>query len=206
MAGKALKGSAVLITILVAVALLGGAIAGCGGEESKARGYLETAHSEGLKVTKNIDKLSRKEKELTRLYQENGQVTPENIESVRKPYLELVELIGAVKVAAGETKSEYEKVLELKDVEKYKEFANIQIKALDLLAKQMELMGEYYSVFNRIAEDQAAGRPVDSAAVNNRVDAVSAGLVKVIREIQKAKKDAADIGDELNLEWLKARK
>jgi len=204
--GKALKRSAVLITILVAVALLGGALAGCGGEESKARGYLETAHSEGLKVTKNIDKLSKKEKELTRLYQKTGQVTPENLESVRKPYLELVELIGAVKVTAEETKSEYEKVLELKDVEKYKDFANMQIKALDLLAKQMELMGDYYSVFNKVAEDQAAGRPIDEAAVNSRIGKVSAELVRVVQDIHKAKKDAADIGDELNLEWLKAEK
>jgi hypothetical protein len=204
--GKALKRSAVLITILVAVALLGGALAGCGGEESKARGYLETAHSEGLKVTKNIDKLSKKEKELTRLYQKTGQVTPENLESVRKPYLELVELIGAVKVTAEETKSEYEKVLELKDVEKYKDFANMQIKALDLLAKQMELMGDYYSVFNKVAEDQAAGRPIDEAAVNSQIGKVSAELVKVVQDIHKAKKDAADIGDELNLEWLKAEK
>jgi len=201
-----LKRSAVLITILVAVALLGGALAGCGGEESKARGYLETAHSEGLKVTKNIDKLSKKEKELTRLYQKTGQVTPENLESVRKPYLELVELIGAVKVTAEETKSEYEKVLELKDVEKYKDFANMQIKALDLLAKQMELMGDYYSVFNKVAEDQAAGRPIDEAAVNSRIGKVSAELVRVVQDIHKAKKDAADIGDELNLEWLKAEK
>ena len=201
-----MKRSAVLITILVAVALLGGALAGCGGEESKARGYLETAHSEGLKVTKNIDKLSKKEKELTRLYQKTGQVTPENLESVRKPYLELVELIGAVKVTAEETKSEYEKVLELKDVEKYKDFANMQIKALDLLAKQMELMGDYYSVFNKVAEDQAAGRPIDEAAVNSRIGKVSAELVRVVQDIQKAKKDAADIGDELNLEWLKAEK
>lgn len=206
MRGKALKRSAVLITILVAVALLGGALAGCGGEESKARGYLETAHSEGLKVTKNIDKLSKKEKELTRLYQKTGQVTPENLESVRKPYLELVELIGAVKVTAEETKSEYEKVLELKDVEKYKDFANMQIKALDLLAKQMELMGDYYSVFNKVAEDQAAGRPIDEAAVNSRIGKVSAELVRVVQDIHKAKKDAADIGDELNLEWLKAEK
>jgi hypothetical protein len=204
--GKALKRSAVLITILVAVALLGGALAGCGGEESKARGYLETAHSEGLKVTKNIDKLSKKEKELTRLYQKTGQVTPENLESVRKPYLELVELIGAVKVTAEETKSEYEKVLVLKDVEKYKDFANMQIKALDLLAKQMELMGDYYSVFNKVAEDQAAGRPMDEAAVNSQIGKVSAELVKVVQDIHKAKKDAADIGDELNLEWLKAEK
>jgi hypothetical protein len=204
--GKALKRSAVLITILVAVALLGGALAGCGGEESKARGYLETAHSEGLKVTKNIDKLSKKEKELTRLYQKTGQVTPENLESVRKPYLELVELIGAVKVTAEETKSEYEKVLVLKDVEKYKDFANMQIKALDLLAKQMELMGDYYSVFNKVAEDQAAGRPIDEAAVNSQIGKVSAELVRVVQDIQKAKKDAADIGDELNLEWLKAEK
>ncbi len=206
MRGKALKRSAVLITILVAVALLGGALAGCGGEESKARGYLETAHSEGLKVTKNIDKLSKKEKELTRLYQKTGQVTPENLESVRKPYLELVELIGAVKVTAEETKGEYEKVLELKDVEKYKDFANMQIKALDLLAKQMELMGDYYSVFNKVAEDQAAGRPIDEAAVNSQIGKVSAELVRVVQDIQKAKKDAADIGDELNLEWLKAEK
>ena len=206
MRGKALKRSAVLITILVAVALLGGALAGCGGEESKARGYLETAHSEGLKVTKNIDKLSKKEKELTRLYQKTGQVTPENLESVRKPYLELVELIGAVKVTAEETKSEYEKVLVLKDVEKYKDFANMQIKALDLLAKQMELMGDYYSVFNKVAEDQAAGRPMDEAAVNSQIGKVSAELVKVVQDIHKAKKDAADIGDELNLEWLKAEK
>lgn len=201
-----MKRSAVLITILVAVALLGGALAGCGGEESKARGYLETAHSEGLKVTKNIDKLSKKEKELTRLYQKTGQVTPENLESVRKPYLELVELIGAVKVTAEETKGEYEKVLELKDVEKYKDFANMQIKALDLLAKQMELMGDYYSVFNKVAEDQAAGRPIDEAAVNSQIGKVSAELVRVVQDIQKAKKDAADIGDELNLEWLKAEK
>lgn len=201
-----MKRSAVLITILVAVALLGGALAGCGGEESKARGYLETAHSEGLKVTKNIDKLSKKEKELTRLYQKTGQVTPENLESVRKPYLELVELIGAVKVTAEETKSEYEKVLVLKDVEKYKDFANMQIKALDLLAKQMELMGDYYSVFNKVAEDQAAGRPIDEAAVNSQIGKVSAELVRVVQDIQKAKKDAADIGDELNLEWLKAEK
>lgn len=206
MRGKALKRSAVLITILVAVALLGGALAGCGGEESKARGYLETAHSEGLKVTKNIDKLSKKEKELTRLYQKTGQVTPENLESVRKPYLELVELIGAVKVTAEETKSEYEKVLELKDVEKYKDFANMQIKALDLLAKQMELMGDYYSVFNKVAEDQAAGRPIDEAAVNSQIGKASSELVRVVQDIQKAKKDAADIGDELNLEWLKAEK
>jgi hypothetical protein len=203
--GKTLKRSAVPI-ILVAVALLGGALAGCGGEESKARGYLETAHSEGLKVTKNIDVLSKKEKELAKLYQETGQVTPENLESFRKPYLELVELIGAVKVSAEETKGEYEKVLRLKDVEKYKEFANMQIKALDLLAKQMGLMGEYYSVFNKVAEDQAEGRPIDEAAVNDRIGKVSAELVQVVQDIQKAKKEAADIGGGLNLDWLKAEK
>ena len=206
MRGKALKRSALLITILVAAALLGGALAGCGGEESRAREYLETAHTDGLEVTKNIDKLSKKEKELTQLYQKTGQVTPENIESVRKPYRELVELIGAVKVTAEETKGEYDKVLRLKGVEKYKDFANMQIKALDLLTKQMELMGEYYSVFNKVAEDQAAGRPVDTTAVNGEVDAISAELVKVIQDIQNAKKEAADIGDELNLEWLKAEK
>lgn len=206
MAEKALKRSAGLITILVAVALLGGALAGCGGEESKARGYLEAAHSEGLKVTKNLEGLSKKEKELTGLYQKTGQVTPETLESVRKPYLELVEQIGAAKMSAAETKSEYERVLKLKDVSKYKDFASLQIKALDLLAKQMVLMGDYYSVFNKVAEDQAAGRPVDGTAVSSSVDAISAELVKVIQGIKNAKKDAADIGDELKLEWLKANK
>jgi hypothetical protein len=82
----------------------------------------------------------------------------------------------------------------------------MQIKALDLLAKQMELMGDYYSVFNKVAEDQAAGRPMDEAAVNSQIGKVSAELVKVVQDIHKAKKDAADIGDELNLEWLKAEK
>jgi hypothetical protein len=204
--GKVLKRSTVLAAVLVAVALLGGVLTGCGGEQSKARAYLKVAHEEGLKVTKNLANLSKKEKELTQLYEKTGQVTPQNLESVRKPYLELVELIGAVKVFADETKSEYDKVLKLKDVKQYKDFANLQIKALDLLTKQMGFMGDYYSVFNKVAEDQAAGRPIDGAAVNSRVDALSAELVKVIQEIQKSKKDAADIGDELNLEFLKAKK
>jgi archaellum component FlaC len=61
-------------------------------------------------------------------------------------------------------------------------------------------------VFNKVAEDQAAGRPEDVTAVGSRVDAISAELVKVIQEIKNAKKNAADIGDELKLEWLKAKK
>jgi len=203
--GKALKRSVFTITVLVAVALLGGAL-GCGGVESQARGYLEAAHSEGLKVTKNIEKLSKKEKELTRLYQKTEQVTPENLESVRKPYLELVELIGAIKVSAAETKSEYDKVLKLKDTSKYKDFATLQIKALDLLIKRMGLASDLYGVFNKVADDQAAGRPIDGDAVTRSVDDINAEIVKIDQEIAKAKKDAADIGDELNLPFLKEKK
>jgi hypothetical protein len=203
--GKALKSSAVTITVLVAVALLVGAL-GCGGVESQARGYLEAAHSEGLNVQKNIDKLSKKEKELIELYQKTEQVTPENLESVRKPYLELVELIGAVKVSAEETKNEYEKVLKLEDVEKYKDFANLQIKALDLLTKRMGFVSDLYALFNKVAEDQAAGRPIDGEAVTKSADAINAEIVKADQEITKTKKDAADIGDELKLPFLEEEK
>lgn len=203
--GKALKKSAILVALCAAVVLTVGA-PGCGGVESQARRYLEAAHSEGLKVTNNIEKLGKKEKELTQLYQKTEKVTPENLESVRKPYLELVELIGAVKVSAAETKSEYEKVLKLKDVSKYKDFATLQIKALDLLIKRMGLASDLYGVFNKVAEDQAAGRPIDEAAVNKRIDAIIAEVAKVEEEIAKAKSDAADIGDELKLPFLKEKK
>ena len=205
MIGKALKKSAILAALCVAVALAAGAL-GCGGDESKARESLEAGHEEGLEVSKNLEKLGKKEKELDQLYQKTGQVTPENLETIRKPYLELVELVGAVKASAEKTKSQYDKVMKLKDVKDYKDYANLKTKALDLLIKEVGLAGDLYAVFNRVAEEQAAGRPVDEAAVNNSIDAIIAEVAKVEKEIAKAKNDAADIGDELKLEWEKVKK
>ena len=195
MRGKALKRSAVTITALVAVALLGGAL-GCGGVESQARGYLEAAHEEGLKVTKNIEKLSK----IT------ATAKPENIEEIRKLYIEFVGQIGAVKISAEETKSEYEKVLKLEDVEKYKEFADLQIKALDELIKEMGFIGELYTLYNKVDEDRAAGRPIDETTVSNQTKDLIVKIGKADEEIAKTKKDAADIGDELNLPFLKEKK
>jgi archaellum component FlaC len=193
--GKALKRSAVTITFLVAVALLGGAL-GCGGVESQARGYLEAAHEEGLKVTKNIDKLGK----IT------ATVKPGNIEAIRKLYIEFVGQIGAVNASAEKTKDQYEKVLKLEDVAKYKEFADLQIRALDELMKEMGLVGELYTLYNKVDEDNAAGKPIDETAVNNRTKDLIVEIGKADEEIAGIKKDAADIGDELNLPFLKEKK
>ena len=175
--------------------MLGGAL-GCGGAVSQARDYLKTAHEEGLEVSKSLGKLGKK----------TGQTPPENIEAKKKLYLEIVELIGAVKAAAEKTKSHYDKVLKLKDVKDYKDYASLKIKALDLLIKQMGLIGDLYAVISKAAEDEAAGRPVDQAAVSAQMSALISEIGKVEEETTKAKKDAADIGDELNLEFLKEKK
>jgi len=75
-----------------------------------------------------------------------------------------------------------------------------------LLIKQMGLIGDLYAVISKAAEDEAAGRPVDQAAVNAQMSALISKIGKVEEETTKAKNDAADIGDKLNLSWEKAEK
>lgn len=190
----------VMVAVAIAATLLACAVSGCNSEEKQAREYLNSAYEKSKSVIENQVKFAEKGQELVEYYDGLLDITLENIQQVDEYFSGMVEIMAAFGAAAEQTKAEYEKVLELKGVEKYKEYAENRIEVVDLLNRWVEQLKKFYDIFKRSFDDSMAGKTLDENAIMEETRPILSERDRIEAEIDRLNDEAADLSEELDID------
>ena len=186
--------AAALLAVLVITAL-----AGCNDNERKAREYIENAREKYKAVAQENEKLKKQYEALGALGESTQGVTPEDIAAMRKYLVGLVANIEAIDKSSQAVRSEYEKVLDLGDAARYKEFARIEMQKLSLVDRQARLSNDLAAVAVKAMDAYAAGQAIDQAAIENETKPIVEQRIKIDGQINELNQEATELAEELNL-------
>jgi uncharacterized coiled-coil DUF342 family protein len=168
--------------------------------ENKARAYLNDAYAKSKEVAEKQVEVEEKGEELLGYINTASDLTPEVIQEAEQLFDELVALVAASNAAAEKTRVEYEKVLQLEDLEDFKAYARNKIEVLDLTSREADLMEQFYGVLKRVFEEARSGGTPDETAVMNELKSITEKRDQVRAEIEKLNQEAADMSEKLNIE------
>lgn len=184
--------------LIVTLALL--VFTGCGGgEEEKAREYIDSAREEARSVAQKQLEIQRRGEELNEFLEEVNAITPDAVAATEELLRKLTELAEVTSEAAAGARAEYEKVLELEGVEDHKEYAENRIDALELVERRSELAVEFASIYSRALATGLETGQIDEAAVRGLVEPLVEERDAINNEITELNEQAADLQEELDL-------
>lgn len=190
----------VVVAVIIAVTLLACAVSGCNSEEKQAREDLNSAYEKSKGVIENQVKFEEKGQELIEYYEGLSDITPESIQQIDEYFSGMVEIMAAIGTAAEQTKAEYEKVLGLEGVEKYKEYAQNRIEVIDLVNRWVEQLKKFYDIFKRSFDESMAGKVPDENAIMAETKPIMEERDRIEAEIEKLNDEAADLREEIDVD------
>lgn len=189
----------IIPVLLVSVPVI--AVSGCNHNEKQARQLLENAYEKSRKVAENQVRFEEKGKELLEFVESSALETEEEKRNVDQYFKELTDLADSSGSAVEEASAEYGKVLDLEDVELYKEYARNRIEATDLLRQRTDGLRKFYEIFKRSFEESLAGNVQDEAAIISEVNPIVEERERLDEEIERLNDEAADLREELGLDF-----
>ena len=198
--GSDLRKPTVVVAVAIAATLLACAVSGCNSEEKKVREYLNSAYEKSKVVTENQVKFEEMGQDLIEYYDGLVDITPESIQQLDEYFSGMAEIMAAIGAAAEQTKAEYEKVLGLKGIEKYKEYAENRIEAIGLVNKWVEQLKKFYDIFKRSFDESMAGKIQDENAIMEEIGPILEERDRIEVEIERLNDEAADLREELDVD------
>lgn len=189
-----------LLTALLVAAIAAAAISGCTSEQSTAREYIEQARARNKDVAVTQEELKKKSDELAGLFQQiSDPPTAEEAQKMKQLTAELSALVDTSNADIQKTRSEYEKILKLDDVEGYKEYALNKIEVLGILDQLASLHRQYWELYDKAFDEYLASGTVDEEAIRAGIDPVLTQKAQLDEKLEKLNKEAADLADELGI-------
>ena len=186
--------------VLAAVISLG-FVAGCGGDQAKARQLINTAKDKAAKIAEAEQKIQQKGQELSQFDALIQNLTPAVTAALKKYFADIVTLYEARDTAAKAAAAEYKKVLDLGDAADFKKYANYLIQAYDLIGRQTLLVKQGAEIYNTKVVDQAFnGQPIDETLVKNETEQITQQISKIYDQLNEIETKAADLADKLNID------
>lgn len=190
----------VLVALVAAAVLACALAAGCGGDDSAARDYIQKAKDKSEKVALGEEQLRRKGEELSDFFNAITNITPETAEVMKKFFSDLVVLVTKINEAAQETRAEYEKILELDDVADFKKYANNRIKALELINRRSELVKQFAAIYDTVVDQALNNQPIDEELIRKQTLPILEERNKTTGELDKLNQEAEELARKLNIE------
>lgn len=182
------------------VALLACVVSGCNSDVKTAREYLNSAYGKSKSVVENQVKFEEKGQEFFDYYEGLSVVTPEDIQRMDQYFNELTAITEAINTAADETRAEYEKVLGLDDVDKYKKYAENRIEAIGLTREWVEQFNKFSDVLRRSFNESLAGGVPDEGAIMSETTPITDERERIEAEIERLNDEAAALREELDVD------
>ena len=189
-----------IVAILAAAALALTLLAGCGGDDEKqARTYVMNARKIGKAASQNQAKLTEQAKNINK-YAGIQNPTPQDYAAMQQFTAGLVTLVEATNQSAQQARGEFEKVLDLKGVDKYKKYAEIQIEELQLVSQRSNLVKEFAAIMSKVLQAEVTGVPLDATSVKDSFDKIIQQRNNLTKQIEKLNEQAITLAQELGLE------
>lgn len=167
-------------------------LAGCGGDAGKAKGYVNDGDKALVDLKPASDQFSNSVTDLFKGVFEGGKVDPSTFQKDAAAVKAQAEKV--VKGAEG-AKAEYVKVAALKDVPFYKEYADDQVKIIDLNTKAMGSLNEFLDKWSQ----SVGSSSFDPVAFVNAARDFSVMADATAVEIEKLEKAASKLKKEKKL-------
>lgn len=198
--GKSLRKTITIVAALLTAFMALAALAGCGGDDKKAREYIEDARDKGRIVAQNQDKLQKQGEVLNSFVGSVKILTPEAVSAIKKILADLFTMVEATNKAAQDTRVEYEKILDLNGLDKYKRYARNRLKTLGLADRRARLARDFAAIYDAALDTFLSGQVVDEAALANSLAPIAEERNRLTKEIEKLNGEAVDLLDELEFQ------
>jgi hypothetical protein len=198
--GKSLRKTITIVTALLTAFMALAALAGCAGDEKKAREYIEDARDKGRIVAQNQDKLQKQGEVLNSFAGSVKTLTPEAVSVIQKLLADLFTMVEATNKAAQDTRVEYKKILDLNGLDKYKRYARNRLKTLGLVDRRAKLARDFAATYDAALKTFLSGQVIDEAAVVNSLTPITEERDRLTKEIEKLNEEAVDLADELEFQ------
>ncbi|MHB8896009.1 MAG: hypothetical protein ACYC99_12655 [Candidatus Geothermincolia bacterium] len=185
---------------LLAAIIAAGLVAGCSGDEAKARQYIEAARKKNEKVAVSERKLQQKSEELAKFNEVFQNITPETASALKKYFAEVVALHMEINKAAQATRTEYEKILDLNGVADYKKLAKNRIEVSNLLDKRALLVKQFAAIYDQVVDQGLSGQPIDETMVRNQSEQIDRERIQIDKQLEELNSKAVDLAEKLNLD------
>jgi len=187
-----LRNKAVIAAAVLSALLVISVLCGCSDSERKARRYIENARKKYKAVAQGLE-------ELKKLGESSLNATPEDVAAMKKNLVDMAAIVDEINKSAQAVRSEFDKVLDLDGVGRYKEFARIENEKLGLVDKQAGLLKDLTAVAVKAMDAYAAGQSLDQAAIENETKPIKEELGKVTGKINELSDEATELAEELNI-------
>ena len=122
------------------------ALTGCGSDTGRAKGLTQDANTRTTNLNETTGDLG---KQLATLYSEgNGGATDKTKFEVTESKLKA--LVDQISKGIASIQSDFNQIKKIKDVEKYKEYAEVQLQVLDLTKQSMDSVTNFLKEVNKI--------------------------------------------------------
>ncbi|MBN1289707.1 MAG: hypothetical protein JXA49_08740 [Actinobacteria bacterium] len=182
-----------LFVIMAAVIIISGLlvfIPGCGGDEGKAKEYMESGDKIISSVKSESGELEDLGNEITVLINQifTEQIPPSA--SMREKAEKFEELKTSILEQAGKARDEYSKILGLNGVEDYKEYAGLAVGRMETMEDLYENLGLMMDDIVSTLEQYETGAAMD-------LEAFAASLQDYFDEIERLGEKAEEMKGEL---------
>lgn len=189
--------SVVCLAVLAALAV--SLAAGCSGDEAKARQYIEAANEKGKQVYLNEEKLRQKGEQLSAFFESIQNITDETAKVMKNFFNDVVKDVENINKAAQNTRTEYEKILELTGVSDYKKYANNRIKVLELVNQRTQLIKQFAAIYTTVIDQALSGQEINEELIRNQTTPIIEQRNNVTKQIEDLNQQAADFAEKLDL-------
>lgn len=174
---------ALFAVVALVVVLAIGASCGCGGNSEKARGFMQKGDALLKVVEGQYTEISQKTTTLVTDYSAGKNTEPTGVQASID---EITALLDKARTGGDAASAEYAKILSLKGVSDYVDYAATQI---EVIGKLNEANEEVRAMLDVIKVSSTTGQPPDV----QKLTALSTNLQELSSEIDKLIKEANDI-------------
>ena len=178
--------SALVLTVVVVVSLL--FAASCGGDAAAAKGDMSRGDADLANLKPTSDQLV---KQITALFQGVFSGGTVDTTTFKKSADAIKVTTGKISTGAAEAKKEYAAINSLNSVPDYKQYADDQIKSIDLNTRQTESLNSFLDKWSR----EMSGTTFDQVAfvgasreLSVQMDATAAAIAKLEAQAAALKK------------------
>lgn len=171
-------------------------LTGCGGDESKAKEYVQKGDQIIDGIESETEELAG---QLETIFTELASGEVSSSATVDKMVSDLEGASENALKEAQKAKAEFEKVADLDGVEKYQEYAKLRIDVIDGVTELIEETVKYLEGLGKVLAAAEAGQAVDIAQVEKDATAFFTKMMSIQEKTTEQGDEADELKSELNL-------
>jgi hypothetical protein len=176
----------VALAVILAVAVFALGAAGCGSDKPQAKAYMNKGDAAMAKAMPSYNDIETKISKLASDLN-NGAITDPNV--AKASVAEIQGLVKKTETDAADAKVQFEKILDLKGVNDYAEYADIAIKTIDKMKQVDATILELVGMIEAFVTTGQAPDVTKIVTINNELETLGGQLQDLVKQAETLKSE-----------------